>query len=370
MSIDKFTMYDYVIVGAGVSGSCIAFEFLKHTSNILLIDELGDVSSGASGAAGAFLSPLLGKPNNFKDLVNKALVYSTEFYKQNTPDSINNCGTVRIPKNEKDREKFQSYKPDIEFDYKQKDDGYYFPIASVVDGYKACKTLTKDIEKLFNFKVNTIEYKEDYWLINDTIKTKNLILSTGAWIDLIDENYFNIRPVWGQRIVCKTSTCIDVNYHKECSLAQSKKIDENTYITSIGATHHRNVYEKNINNDDTQELLKKANSIKKLEDIEVIDAFAGARASSVDYFPMVGELIDSLKTLEEFPYLKHGTHVKSERFTKYKNLYVINGVGGRGFVLAPYLASKLCEMLFDDRELDNDLKVDRLFLRWVKKAQI
>ena len=362
-------IYDYIIVGAGVSGSCIAFELFKHTSNILLIDKLDDVSSGASGAAGAFLSPLLGKPNKFKDLVNKALVYSTQFYTQNTSDSINNCGTVRIPKDDKDKEKFQSYKPFfIEFDYEEKEQGYYFPIASVVDGYDACKTLTQDIEKLFNYEVKSIIYNDDYWLINNQIMTKNIIISSGASIDLIGENYFNIRPVWGQRIVCKTSTCIDVNYHKECSLAQSKKIDINTYITSIGATHHRNVYEKEINNIDTQELLKKANNIKKLEDIEVIDAFAGARASSVDYFPMVGELIDSSKTLEEFPYLKHGTHVKSERFTKYKNLYVINGVGGRGFVLAPYLASKLCEMLFDDRELDNDLKVDRLFLRWVKKA--
>jgi len=361
-------IYDYVVIGAGVSGSCTAFELSKYTSNILLIDKLGDVSSGASGAAGAFLSPLLGKPNNFKDLVNIALVYSTEFYKQNTPDSINNCGTVRIPKDDKDREKFESYKPYIEFDYVEKDDGYYFPIASVVNGYEACKTITKDIEKLLNFQVNTIEYKQDYWLINDTIKSKNIILSNGVCIDLMEEKYFNIRPVWGQRIVCKTSTCIDVNYHKECSLAQTKKIDINTYITSIGATHHRNVYEKQINNSDTQELLRKANMIKKLEDIEVIAAYAGARASSVDYFPMLGELIDAQKTLEEFPYLKHGTHVKSERFTKYKNLYVINGVGGRGFVLAPYLASKLCEMLFEFKELDSDLKVDRLFLRWVKKA--
>jgi len=168
------------------------------------------------------------------------------------------------------------------------------------------------------------------------LKQKNVFLSTGANISLIDEKYFDIRAVWGQKIDVLTSSQIDINYHKECSLSKSKKIDENRYLVSIGATHNRfdkdmknssyNLELANINkiehNKETKEiieadirkLLKKANDIKQLNDIEVIDVKIGARASSVDYFPMVGKLIDSKKSFEKYPHIKNGTHIKNEKF--------------------------------------------------------
>lgn len=359
--------YDYVIIGAGVCGSMLAYELSKHTNNILLIDKNSDVSMGASGAAGAFLSPLLGKPNKFKDLVNRALVYSTEFYKNLTPEFINNCGTVRVPKNDEDRTKFESYKPYIEFEYEEKNNGYYFPYASVVDGYKICEKITKNIDKKLSYTVQSIEYKDNSWIIDNTISTQHLILASGASIDLLDEKYIQIRPVWGQRIDIEMSSSVDVNYHKECSLAQTQKISANRYKTSIGATHHRNIAYKEIDSKDNKELLKKASNIQQLDDVKIIKEYAGARASSVDYFPMLGEIIDSKKTIEEFPYLKNGTHVQNERFTRYNNLYILNGVGGRGFVLAPYLAKTLVNHLYDNVNLSNDITIDRLFQRWVKK---
>jgi glycine/D-amino acid oxidase-like deaminating enzyme len=360
--------YDYVIVGAGICGCTTAYELHKNSQkNILLIDKLSDVAQGASGAAGAFLSPLLGKPNDFKDLVTKSLKYSTNFYKKNSGKFINNCGTIRIPKDEIDKEKFDSYKPFMDFEYEEKEGGYYFEIGSIVETYNTCKELTKAIEKKFNYEVVSIKYEKENWCINDEIITKNLILTTGADTKLIEEKYFNIRPVWGQRIDIETSTCININYHKECSLSVSKQTTKGTYISSIGATHHRNVYEKKIDNNDTQELLKKANDIKQLSDVKVLKILAGARASSVDYLPIVGEVIDSKKTLEEFPYLKNGTHVNEERFSRYKNLYVINGVGGRGFVLAPYLAKHLSALILSKKECEKSVTTDRLFKRWVKK---
>ncbi len=63
--------YDYVIVGAGIAGCSVAY-FLHEkepTKKILILDRHSDIAHGASGAAGAFLSPLLGKPNKLKNLV-------------------------------------------------------------------------------------------------------------------------------------------------------------------------------------------------------------------------------------------------------------------------------------------------------------
>jgi len=388
-------LYDYVIVGTGIAG-CSVSHFLNEkdkNAKVLMLDRNSDVAVGASGTAGAFLSPLLGKPNQFKDLISVSLKFSVDFYKNLAPQFIINKGVLRIPKDEEDKEKFFSYMQFCDFDYELKDGGAFFPIGSKVNSYEMCKILSKNSHVKFDYEVEHIKYIDNVWYINDEIKTKKLILTSGADVSLIGENYFNIRAVWGQRIDVETSTCIPFNYHKECSLSASEELDGNKdrYKVTIGATHHRfncdkdvcnyclrvpNLnnctnfgYTKEVNNTDTKVLLKLANDIVKLKDVEVVNTKIGARASSVDYFPMVGELIDSKKTIDKFPYIMHGTHVQNNRFERHENLYVLNGVSGRGFVLSPYLAKNLVDFIVDKKELKNEIIVDRLFTRWVRSKK-
>lgn len=388
--MSKFQEYDYVIIGAGIAG-CTSSHFLnKYTKSILLIDKNEKVAFGASGAAGAFLSPLLGKPNKFKDLITKALNFSTVFYKDINSKSFTNDGVCRIPKNNKDREKFNSYKPYMDFKYKELDDGYFFDIASWINPLEVCELLTKNIEKKLNYDVSSIVQKNDFWILNNEIKAKKLILCTGANTKLIKEKYFDIRAVWGQKIDITTTTCVNLNYHKECSLSKAKKInDKNLFKVSIGATHHRfdctkdicnyaiedanlnkdcsKCYTNDIINKDSSNLLDLANDIVKLDDVNITDVKIGARASSTDYFPMIGTLIDSSKSFIKFPHLVNGTHIKEEMLEKIQNLYVLNGVGGRGFVLSPYLANELVENIINNKNIDENISTYRLFKRWAKK---
>ena len=381
--------YDFIIIGAGISGCSLAYFLSLYSKNILLIDKNSDVAYGASGAAGAFLSPLLGIDNKFKTLVSNALNFSMNFYRNNFPNFLNNCGTVRIPKNITDEEKFQSYIPFMDFEFEKKDDGYFFPIGSTIKPYEICKALTNDIEKVFDYEVKSIKQLKENWQINEDYFASKLFLCTGSNIELIEEDYFDIRAVWGQKIDVKTSTEVSVNYHKDCSLSKSKKVNENINLVSIGATHNRfnedmsktsyNLKLSNINKmehntetkkiilSDIEKLLNNANKIKKLEDVEVIDVKIGARASSVDYFPMVGKLVDSKKSFEEFPHIKNGTHIKNDKLVLIDNLYLLNGVGGRGFVLSLYLANKLVENIVNGSQLEEDYENFRLFNRWAKK---
>jgi tRNA U-34 5-methylaminomethyl-2-thiouridine biosynthesis protein MnmC len=373
----KQKVYEYIVVGAGIGGCSVAYELSQHSNDILLIDKLPNVAKGASGAAGAFLSPLLGKPNDFKDLVTKALKYSIRLYKEKFPISIDNCGTTRIPKNEKDREKFKTYEPYMDFAYSVDNDGYYFKVGTVINSFAICKMLSgmanlsfkKSVKTKFDYEVKSISYDGEYWTLNDELKSKKLILTTGHEMELLDEKYINIKPVWGQRIDIETSTNLDRNYHKACSVSKSFATSAGKYKVSIGATHHRDKKEIQNSESNTEELLKKASDIVELKDIKVTKKFFGARASSFDYFPVVGEIIDSKKTLEEFPYLVNGTHVNTQRFTRYENLYILNGVGGRGFVLAPYLAKQLVENIVNNKPIDENIKCDRLFNRYVKRIK-
>ena len=381
--------YDFIIVGAGIAGCSVAHNLSKEFKNILLIDRNSEVAAGASGAAGAFLSPLLGKPNKLKDLVTDALKYSVNFYKQNAKELIINKGVLRLSKNKQDEEKFKEYIPYFDFEYQLKEDGYFFNIGSKVDSIEMCKYLSKDVEKRFNYEVEKKEYKNGIWILNDNLEAKNLILTTGADISLVDEDYFKIRPVWGQRIDITTTTNVPYNYHKECSISSSIKFDENKYQVSIGATHHRfdcdhkvcsyclkipNISDKprftcdnNISNSNTEKLLELSKDILDLKDVEVLNIKIGARASSVDYFPMLGEIIHSEQTLLKYPYIKKGAKVPSKDYILYKNLYVLNGVGGRGFVLSPFLAKQLVDHIISKKQIDNDIATNRLFKRWARK---
>ncbi|PLY11231.1 MAG: D-amino-acid oxidase [Arcobacter sp.] len=380
--------YDYVVIGAGIAGSCVS-HFLKE-DKVLLIDRFEDVAQFASGVAGGFLSPLLGKPNKFKELVTKSLSFAVDFYKSLDESLIVQKGVLRVPKDEDDRLKFDVYKKHFDFEWEEKEGGFFFKIGSQVFSYELCKKLTLNVDKIFNYEVKHIKYKEGTWIINDEIKTKNIILTTGSDIKLIDEEYINIRAVWRQRIDISTTTCIDFNYHKECSISTSyNKVTNDLYKVSIGATHHRfesklekdfkafenqslsnlsNIgYTNELYKKDTLELLEKANNIKTLNDVKVLKTYFGARASSFDYFPIVGSLVDSKETLNMFPYLKNGTHVKSDRFIRHDNLFILNGVGGRGFVLSPYLAKKLVDFIKKKDTLDDEITVDRLFKKWVRR---
>ncbi len=384
--------FDYIIIGAGIAGCSMAYFLSKYTNSILLIDRNEQVAFGASGAAGAFLSPLLGKPNDFKELIKKSLIFSTEFYKNLGSEFINDCGVCRIPKNQEDEDKFESYKPYMDFKYEKMDEGYFFKIGSQVNPALICEEITKNIEKKLSYEVKKIEQKEDSsWLLNDEISVKNLILTTGADTKHIKEEYFDIRAVWGQKIDISTTTITNINYHKECSVSKAFKIqNSDLYKISIGATHHKfncdknicnycvevanlnncsKCYDSSIINADSQKLINLANDIIKLENVKVIDVKTGARASSNDYFPMLGKIVNSKKSIEKFPHLLNGTHIKDSMLETINNIYVINGVGGRGFVLSPYLASELVEHIINEKEIDKNLTTHRLFKRWAKRQK-
>lgn len=382
--------YENIIIGAGIAGCSLGYFLGKKSDSVLLIDKNEDVAFGASGAAGAFLSPLLGKPNLFKDLVTKALVYSTNFYKEYFFEDIINCGTCRIPKNDEDLEKFNSYNDFMDFEYEVLDSGYFFKIGSVVNSYNVCKKLSVNLEKKFDYMVNKISKQDSFWVINDELVCKNIFLTTGANIDLLIENYIDIRAVWGQKIDILSSSEVLKNYHKDCSLSISKKFGEKNFI-SIGATHNRfsenmddtsfNLNLKNINkinhnektlkyiNEDSKKLLTLANDIKKLDDVQIVDVKIGARSSSVDYFPIVGNLVDSKRSINLYPHIKNGSFIKDEKLIVHENFYILNGLGGRGFVFSPYLANELVNYIYDKKELSKDISSHRMFKRWVKRKK-
>ncbi len=363
--------YDTIIIGAGIAGASTAYTIKQKGQNVLVIDKNGIVSGG-SGAAGAFVSPKIGKGSPLQTLTNEAFEYAKDFYLSTCPTLFHQTGVIRIPKDEADAQKFPAYetyndnryenytKEDLEhLRIKAGLDSFYFPEAGVCEAQEVCKFLLEDIE-VVKYDVQEIIQNNRLWCVGE-YRAKNLVLATGFESDLADLRYMGIKGTWGTRGDFSTSLTLDVSMHQ--SMSVSANIDG---IIKLGATHEKEVKEVVPCKDEQALLLKeKASLMIDISDLELKEVFCGMRAGSKDYFPLAGKVIDVPFMFETYPTIVRGAKPKMKYLD---NLYVCNGLGGRGFVFAPLMAKMLAEYIVEGKETDIRVNPDRLFLKWCRKS--
>jgi tRNA 5-methylaminomethyl-2-thiouridine biosynthesis bifunctional protein len=362
-------MYDVAIVGAGINGCAVAYEFTQEGKSVIIFDKEG-IAAGGSGAAGAFISPKFSKAGELKELIGEAFVYSTSFYEKNFPNIYTKTRLIHLAKDEKDAQILQEYKQDTKLKLYEDDsfDGEYISIDSgIVDAQSMCRAMCAQAE-FKKEEIQTLVYEDAYWVLNETYAAKELVLATGAYRSLLSEEYIKLRGVWGHRIDIKTSTKNKNSIHQFVSISPSKE-----GVLAIGATHnvhyHPDTSDKPYDiSEGRVELLEKATRTLELRDVEIIKDYVGLRSGSFDYLPLLGQIVNSQETLASG---EKNIRVKKpdlKSFTYYPNLYMINGNGGYGFVLAPYLAKKLRESILQGREIEDMLSPARFFARWVKRG--
>ena len=347
-------IFDFVIIGGGIAGLVSAY-FLRD-KDILLVDKKG-ILEGASGAAGAFLFPKVGLKSRYTDFINSALIYSFKFYEEVGVDT-HKKGVLLLPRDERDIEKFRNYEKFITLPFEKKEGGFFFRDGGFVEVDEVREKLKVPFLKE---EVTLLKKEKDFWRVND-ILTKNVILATG-YEKTIDIPYINIRPVWGERIEINGKWKIengelDIFYHKKCSIA---KVGDKL---RIGATHKRNCLECMENEEEAKELIEKAREVIKIENYKITSIKGGQRAASVDYFPVLGEVIDVDETLKINPKIIKGEKPKEIKYKK--GLFIINGMGGRGFSNAVMCAKMLKEFIFKKKDL-GILDNKRLFIKWARK---
>ena len=102
--------YDSIIIGAGIAGASTAYALRQKGQKVLVFDKRG-IASGGSGAAGAFVSPKIGKGSPLQTLTNEAFSFAKAFYFSTCPPLFHQTGVIRIPKDEADAKKFAEYEP-------------------------------------------------------------------------------------------------------------------------------------------------------------------------------------------------------------------------------------------------------------------
>jgi len=371
-------LYDTIIIGAGIAGATTAYMLTQQDQKVLVLDKKG-IASGGSGAAGAFVSPKIGKGSSLQTLTNEAFSFAKEFYLKTCPEYFHQTGVIRLPKDEVDAEKFSEYEKFNDTAYeiytKEKLDAlgiqahfnsFYFPDAGDCDAVGVCKNLLSDID-IMMVEVMVLHREDNAWIIVGqdalfpTIKAKNIILATGHESNLSDLRYMGIRGTWGTRGDFNTALELKVSMHQAMSVGAN--IDG---ILKLGATHEKEVKEvQPCREAEALSLKEKASALIETSDLALKELFCGMRAGSKDYFPLVGKVIDVAYMLEKYPAIVRGA---KPEFSYVENLYILNGLGGRGFVFAPLMAKWLAQYIVEGKEIDKRVNADRLFLKWCRKT--
>jgi len=362
-------MYDIAIIGAGINGTSVAYEFLQANKKVIIFDTEA-IASGGSGAAGAFVSPKFSKAGEVKELIHDAFVYSMEFYEKNFSHLLTKAPLLHISQDEKSDEILKSYKENTTLKLNSIDKPFERESisldAGIVNAKLMCEAMSKGA-KFVKEKVESLEYDDGSWVINQTYTAKNIVLATGAYESIIKEPYMKLRGVWGHRIDIKTTTPNPYSIHQFVSISPSSD-----GVLAIGATHNVHYHPQTATEpyDIEQgrvELLEKASRTIKLKDVEVIKDYTGLRSGSFDYMPIVGSLVISKETLISTNIKFKTKKPDYNEYTYYPNLYMINGNGGYGFVLAPYLAKILKEHILSGKKINDRIIPARFFARWAKK---
>jgi len=365
--------YDTIIIGAGVAGATAAYSLSQKGQKVLVLDKVG-IASGGSGAAGAFVSPKIGKGSPLQELTNEAFSFAKDFYLATCPQYFHQTGVMRIPKDEEDAKKFTAYEPFNTNSYENYDqtklqalnihtkfDSFLFPEAGDCEAKEVCAYLLANID-VVKYEIVEIIQEDNVWCVGE-YKAKNIVLATGYESNLTDIRYMGIRGTWGTRGDFTSTLDLNVSMHQSMSVGANMD-----GIIKLGATHEKEVKEPvPCDMSQVMGLREKASTLIDTADLELKELFCGMRAGSKDYFPLVGKVIDTDFMLENYPAIVRGAKPELKHVD---NLFVLNGLGGRGFVFAPLMAEMLSDCIVDNQEVDKRVNPDRLFLKWCRKSAL
>jgi len=367
--------YDIIIIGAGVAGSSAAYTLYQKAQRVLMVDRSSVPASGGSGAAGAFVSPKIGKGGPLQRLTNQAFEYAQDFYVRHFAQHFTQSGVVRIPKDDADALKFALYEPHNYPLYEKWNShklshhgitdphgGFYFPEAGDCDAPAMVMAMASGVD-FIQYDVQSLERVEHGWRLGgSSLTATQVVLATGYQNDLFDMRYMGVKGLWGSRGDFMASAHLDISMHKSISISSIRD-----GVVKIGATHVKHPHPCTVcDGQPLASLLDKADELVDMSSFVLRETFCGMRAGSRDYFPLVGRVIDVEYMLVKYPEILRGA---KPPLAYLDDIFVLNGLGGRGFVWAPLMSKWLSEYMVDGKPIHHRVDPDRLFWKWARRPR-
>ena len=352
-------MKDYIIVGAGLSGTCLAYRLEKAGRSFVVFD---DGSQEASKVAGGFMNPVILKRFTLAWKADEHLETAYAFYS----DMERHLEKQFLSPLEVYR-RFSSVEEQNNW-FAAADKPRLAPFLDT----KLVPQVNEHVPGRFSFgrvlKTSRIDprylldsyaehLEEKGWFKNDSfeydalqvsasgvsykgIDAKNVIFCEG--FGLQKNPFFNYLPLRGNKgeyIIIKAPK-LDLEVGVKSSI----------FIFPAGGDHYA-VGATYSNTDKTPEPTTEAREelVEKLKDMidvefEVVGQVAGLRPSTIDRRPLVG------------------------RHPEHEHLYTCNGFGSRGILIAPSISKELVDFVETGKSLDPETDISRFTKKWFKKS--
>jgi len=346
-------LVDYIIVGQGVAGSCMALKLLQNNKSFIVID---DNAHKASAIAAGIYNPVVLKRfaivwnakqqietlknvfNSFEQLLNQKYIYEFPVFR-----IFNDENEKKTWNKKADREDLKDF---LSKDFSQLNQ--YTNINQPLGSGEVQHTGRVDLTNLLpdfkeyliqndycvdeSFDYEALQIEDDRVIYKD-IQAKKIIFAEGFHIK--QNPWFNPLPIIGVKgevLRIKTDAQLPEAVVKAKEFLMP--LDEKEYF--VGATYDRDNVNYEITPEAKENLLKGLNQFLS-DDVEVIDQKASIRPTVSDRRPIIGA---------------HPIH---------KNLICLNGMGTRGTMLAPVMVDELYNHLENGTIIDKEADITRFY---------
>lgn len=345
---------DYIIIGAGLAGLCMAQCCLKHKKSFIVID---DAQRTSSKVAGGMFNPVVLKRFTSIWEADAQLKLADEFYPE-LEMMLNTSFYHKLPIYRKfatveeqnnwflacDNPVTAPYLNEnlIKERFQHINSAYYFGEVyntGFLNVNLFVETFQEYLQKNNLFLDETFIYSElfinDHLIKYKHIQAEQIVFAEG--FSMLNNPFFNYLPLDG--------TKGELLYVKIPNLKLKAIVKSSVFIIpvgndiyKVGATYNWQDKTDDLTADAKKELIE---GLEKLIDCdyEIVEHVAGVRPTVKDRRPLVG------------------AHYQ------YKNVYILNGLGTRGVLLGPYLADKLFQNIENSVPLDPNIHVARYYIK-------
>lgn len=343
-------MLDYLVVGLGLAGISFCEQLEKHGKSFQVIN---DNSQRASIVAGGLYNPVILKRFtmawNARSQMDLAIPFYQELEKKLQTQLDYKLPVLRRFASVEEQNLWfdATDKPDLDYFLNTKIKENQNPHIEASLGYGEVQYTGRvdtkvlinkyqeyllDKSSLLNDSIDYahLELKDECISYKD-IQAKKIVFAEGY--GLKQNPYFSYLPLNGTKGELLTI--------KAPELKEEAVIKSSVFIIPLGADLYRvgSTYKwkdkTNVPTDAAKnELLDKLNTFLKC-DYEIVSHVAGVRPTVADRRPLVGE------------------------HPKYKSLYLLNGFGSRGVLIAPSASQNLYAYIENDEELDAEMNISR-----------
>ncbi len=378
----------FTIIGAGIAGLSIAQKLQAQGKKVTLIDRQKQPCLETSGNPQAMVMPSFDINDSpearfyLTAFLYAIQYYSTEFYH---PVGVHELAFTdkQIQWQKRFLQQF-NLPNDLIQHYKN---GLLYPQAGWLDTQGHANTIFQQLDNYQQDEITSIKYIDGIWhLYEDSLlvhSTETLVLANGINIKRLMPDYeWPIVPKHGEISYFNSSDMHNtIANNPHIQLCKGYITPSWNGVQTMGATFEHlpenhwfespqtsvQHWQKNTelwNNTPYAELLK--------QDVSV-QSRAGLRVTTPDHLPICGGLINQQLFKKDYHDIRHGKHWKQYPTPQtIDNLYVLTGLGSRGFTSAPILAEFLVNQMLGqpqvlNKRMQKSIHPNRFLFKSLKK---